>query len=199
MMDERRVSESLAAALEKVRGMPDVEVECRLGRIVSGGRFVAGVPAEAFDRVRARLSSNPKWSSVIERRFHDVFAGGKRIRFFEDNGKVECVRKEKLFVLDVPCGKVDVRLCISREIPEPPPRAALGGKPARWIQRLSMRHKMWSFELSHVAQSEARDKDDDRHETHEVEVEMVEPLGSYPSKYIADYAVLLCKDLVGFF
>lgn len=187
----------IASALDLYKDLPHLEIEVRLGRII-GTKFVAGITEGQFAAVERTLSSNPKWTSVIRQEFIDCYGKVGRLRTSNTGRDVTAAIKKKLYVCDIrgKCG-IDVRFCISQEIPLPVHE--FQRMPFEELKERTQRiHKFWSFDTTRITKGASLDKDSDSKVEYHAEVELmdVSRIRQTSSQYIAEYALLLANDLI---
>jgi hypothetical protein len=176
---------------------PAIELEIRIGKIAFG-QFRTDVPSDAWERVKGRLESYPKWSSTDTVTFVDERMNNVRRRTFSD-GRVEIIQKERMAVHDVPVPNrpMDLRVSLARE------KAVTIGGPSdprvtatETKKRYRYVHKgIWAFELTEIQGT--KDIDSECATRYQIEIEFC-PSGAhkYPCKYLADYGKLLADDVL---
>lgn len=187
----------VATALAKFKDHPHLEVEFRLGKIF-GTRFVAGVSKEHFHIIEKHLSSNPKWTEVVQEEFIDTMGHcNTRMRTYPRKDP-EVVTKHRLQVIDIHTNaNYDVRCAISQEVPFP--RKDFVETAYKAVKQRNQRvHKFWAFDTTRVTRGAHVDHDSDAKCEYHVEVELRDPekIKKTSSAYIADYGMLLVKDLL---
>lgn len=207
--DVRRVVAYLTKVVN-VHGTAHVEIEFRLGRktaaaAAGGGGFDPGINADLWRRILAGLETNPNWYGVDRSETVDYYNDRKeRVTFDTATHRTRTVRKTRLAPpLDIVTsrGPFDVRVSACKEVPvaAPPRPPDETCRYRRHKRRTSFRHEFWSFDLTEVRPGAGvQHQDDDAGAVYEIELELADPgqLELTSLDYVAEYALLLCQDMV---
>ena len=188
---------SIIPYIEKYKDYPNLELEIRLGFFEDNKYFSTAIPEDFFKKIGQTLETNPNWNSTERVVVNDYFNNGLRMSVFSD-GKRECIKKVKLVTMDFTFENTpfDVRVCISQEHP----RDIDNFEDNEIIfkrekDRLSYKHKAWSFDITTIKTIENTIEDI----TFEVELEvsnLQKALEDYSTKYLVHSSLLKIKDLV---
>lgn len=187
---DSKVIESLLA---DVKHLKNPELEIRFGhKDSSKAHFDSTIPFEQWSIVLKRLRSNPKWSSVSTTSFVDSVCKETRARYRSSEGK--WITKKRIMVRDIPMEPMDVRVGLSDEVPfleNVPEKSTV--QNVHKIRHRFVHKDIWAFDLT-----EATGYDIDQESPwYFIELELVpESLSRYPAKYVADYGILLIRDIL---
>lgn len=188
---DSKVIESLLA---DVRRLEHPELEVRFGRKDSSrAQFISQIPFEQWSIVLKRLRSNPKWSSVSTESFVDSVCKDTRARF--RSSEMKWIIKKRIMVRDIPMEPMDVRVGLSDEVPfldnAVPEKSTI--QNIHKVRHRFVHKDMWAFDLT-----EATGYDIDQESPwYFIELELVpESLTKYPERYVADYGILLIRDIL---
>lgn len=198
--------QDLIRLIESTRGERYLEIEARIGRIQTSApkpgmvqertTFEADVGKHALQRIVQKLDSNPEWSFQNNSKTVDTFYPQNVRQTVDANGKRDTIRKERLYVLDIPLpdSAFDVRICVSRETPLPYSCGETIGR--REKKRTSYGHKdTFRYDVTETM-------DDQGHTTHEFELELLAPqsfVHERGSKHVAKSMLCKLEDILHFF
>lgn len=198
--------DDLIRLIDSTHGQQHIEIEARIGRIQTSEptlgmmqertTFEADVGKHALQRITEKLDSNPMWSFQENRKTLDRFFPHNVRQTIDEYGKKNAVRKERLYVLDIPVpdAAFDVRICASRETPVPCCEGETLGK--REKKRTSYGHKdTFRYDITETTNEHG-------HTKYEFELELIAPdafVREKSSKHVAKSMLCKLEDILGFF
>jgi len=212
--------EQLKKLVLQVRKNPALELEVRLGKIVSD-RFNPGVDATFFEALRVELEAcNEVYTSETWKEEMDVFfqTDSKEMRTRVSypshimSVKSTTIQKKRVVNVDFTTdAEYDLRVALSEEIPVTDVAAIVLPTAVRLkhVKRYYYRHgdvetNTWCFELSKTwtapSRTEAEDKQYNDIPVYEIECELTdtrEYVSTHSDKYIATSLMMKACDLLG--
>lgn len=151
---------------------PHVEIEFRIGKR-NRNMFDSNVGEKMFNDVKRRLERYKDWENVLKRE-DEVYYWNNNVRCIYDEvaGTSTCVKKEKQHVQDIPNNPLDVRMCISTEVPVKQPDDEATRNVVR--KRTSFIRKNVSIDLTEV-HGNTGDIDDEHKVMYQIEIEVIDP------------------------
>lgn len=198
--------QDLIRLIESTNGDPHLEIEARIGRIHASEpkhgimqnrtTFEADVGKHALQRISQKLHTNPGWSFQHDSKTVDTFYPQNIRQTVDAHGRKNTIRKERLYVLDIPLpdSAFDVRICVSRETPI---RHSHG-------ERIGQREKMrTSYGYKDTFRYDVTETIDEQGQTtHEFELELLAPqtfIHERGSKHVAKSMLCKLEDILHFF
>lgn len=197
----QEVINKVSSLIDKYKDLDNIELEFRLGLLVDGGSFDSQVPEEFYNNIKKLLDSNKSWIDKNISETTDFFYNGMRMSM-DSNGKKECIKKNKICIMDFTFEGTpfDIRICISQEIPismiefNPPSKKSLYSRKKK---RNTYRYKYWNYDITQVTTIE-----NTLEETiYEIELDITNLKNviinnNINSKYIVHSGLLKLKDLI---
>ena len=173
-MDIQKIVDTTFPFFEAHKNEDDIEVEIRLGR-QNGSFFDTNVGKDAWKQVLSGLQNYDGWEKKESKSYEVYYNDAESVRITndEDTGDQEMIQKIKVRKEDFVDSKqpLDVRFCISREIPTT-------GEYEMDRKRSKTRHSFVRKNLSidmTISSGDNADMDSEEEASYQIELEIIKP------------------------
>lgn len=173
-MDIQKIVDTTFPFFEAHKNEDDIEVEIRLGR-QNGSFFDTNVGKDAWKQVLSGLQNYDGWEKKESKSYEVYYNDSESVRITndEDTGDQEMIQKIKVRKEDFVDSKqpLDVRFCISREIPTT-------GEYEMDRKRSKTRHSFVRKNLSidmTISSGDNADMDSEEEASYQIELEIIKP------------------------
>ena len=188
-MDIQNIVDTTFPLFEAHKNEDDIEVEIRLGR-QNGSFFDTNVGKDAWKKVLRGLQKYDRWEKKESKSYEVYYNDAESVRITndEDTGDQDMIQKIKVRKEDFVNSEqpLDVRFCISREIPTT-------GEYEMDRKRSKTRHSFVRKNLSidmTISSGDNADMDSEEEASYQIELEIIRPK-DVDSEYRIDYVSLL--------
>ena len=188
-MDIQNIVDTTFPLFEAHKNEDDIEVEIRLGR-QNGSFFDTNVGKDACKKVLRGLQKYDRWEKKESKSYEVYYNDAESVRITndEDTGDQDMIQKIKVRKEDFVNSEqpLDVRFCISREIPTT-------GEYEMDRKRSKTRHSFVRKNLSidmTISSGDNADMDSEEEASYQIELEIIRPK-DVDSEYRIDYVSLL--------
>lgn len=173
-MDIQKIVDTTFPFFEAHKNEDDIEVEIRLGR-QNGSFFDTNVGKDAWKQVLSGLQNYDGWEKKESKSYEVYYNDSESVRITndEDTGDQEMIQKIKVRKEDFVNSEqpLDVRFCISREIPTT-------GEYEMDRKRSKTRHSFVRKNLSidmTISSGDNADMDSEEEASYQIELEIIKP------------------------
>lgn len=189
----------VADLLYKAQYDPHAEVELRLGKLDSKGRFRTDIGKRTAQKIEAELRTSPHWVSIDEIHVEDSFfedEPSRRLSYNHMTKAFQCIDKVVRDRVDIPMPWLpfDIRVTWASEVPADIPKTDITYNRDKLRTRFNDRN-LFAYDVTHVTTGT-------HHPSYEFELELLRA-----SKYVqsrgphtaAESIIVKGLDLVRFF
>lgn len=179
--------------IEKYSNIDNIEIEFRLGYI-KDKHFNPDIGKKYFEQVINKFIDSTVWDKYIVNKTEDYFINNNRLTINKNNSNIECIKKEKLTVLDfnLQGSGFDLRVSISKETPVDLIDINKSNFK-RNKERSTFIYKHLSYDLTKVTY----ENNSLENNTYEIELELNKiDLNKMTSYYIVHDALLKIRDII---
>ena len=173
-MDIQKIVDTTLPLFEAHKNEDDIEVEIRLGR-QNGSFFDTNVGKDAWKKVLRGLQKYDRWEKKESKSYEVYYNDAESVRITndEDTGDQDMIQKIKVRKEDFVNSEqpLDVRFCISREIPTT-------GEYEMDRKRSKTRHSFVRKNLSidmTISSGDNADMDSEEEASYQIELEIIKP------------------------